>query len=481
MTPKPDSAPAAANEPSVERFTADRRGAIAIWFALSVLLLAVLVMGAIDLTRLLSTRTRLQDSLDASAVAVARMGPQTDAAMDLAGDVVMRREYREGQSTLIVSGFKNGPENSVVAEATATLEPVVLDLVFKGPMRLRVVSEVKRGQEAPVELVMVLDTTKSMEGARLAGLKTAAKNLVAKMTPAGVRNVRIGVVPFGQYVNVGVAARNQPWVDVPADWVETVPKTCSPKTQTTCTGSETYTCTSNNDGVITTRLCTRNTGCTTKPVNPPQEVCSGPSTKAHVFKGCIGSPAYPKNVADDDTARRYPGYLDVACGAEITPLTSSASKVTSAVNALKASGNTYIPAGLAWGFNMLSSPVPLTDAAPYDSSGANLKPRKAMILMTDGANTLALRPPSNGQHLDPNATYTIAQTNGFTAELCRNIKAKKIEVFTVAFEVTDPSIKAILQACATDANHYYDAADAGKLDTAFQNIADALRHIYISR
>ena len=51
----------------------------------------------------------------------------------------------------------------------------------------------------------------------------------------------------------------------------------------------------------------------------------------------------------------------------------------------------------------------------------------------------------------------------------------------MAFNVTDPTIKSILSTCATDSSHYFDATDTGKLLTAFQNIGDSLRSLYIAR
>lgn len=56
-----------------------------------------------------------------------------------------------------------------------------------------------------------------MSGARLKTLKTAATNLVNTLTADPKADVKIAVVPFAQYVNTGVARRNEPWMNVPAD------------------------------------------------------------------------------------------------------------------------------------------------------------------------------------------------------------------------------------------------------------------------
>jgi Mg-chelatase subunit ChlD len=184
-------------------------------------------------------------------------------------------------------------------------------------------------------------------------------------------------------------------------------------------------------------------------------------------------------VSDSDPTRRYPGYLNMTCGSVMTPLTSNMTTVKNAINALSASGETYIPSGLAWGFNALSSPIPLTEAAPYGANGENSNPRKALVLMTDGRNTQRMN-HGNGRH-DVNAASNATEPNNYTKELCTNIKAKNIDVYTVAFEVTDNTIKKILEDCASSPAHYFDASNPAQLTKAFAEISFSLRSLFIAR
>ena len=78
---------------------------------------------------------------------------------------------------------------------------------------------------------------------------------------------------------------------------------------------------------------------------------------------------------------------------------------------------------------------------------------KALILMTDGENT---RAPDYPTH---NSTIA-ALANQLTKEICVNIKNDEIVVYTIAFEVTDPEIKDILEGCATSPSYFFDAASA---------------------
>jgi hypothetical protein len=302
--------------------------------------------------------------------------------------------------------------------------------------------------------------------------------------------VKIGIVPFAQYVNMGVASRTQPWASVPADSSvsTTAPKTTTPSCQkTTCTGTQTYSCTktSTNDGVTTTTqgTCTKSIGCTTVNLNP----CPGPvttmvtTTVTKTFSGCYGSPPYPQNVRDSDAGRLYPGMMNTTCSQQVTPLSTSTSTLTGALNALTASGNTYIPAGLAWGFNMLSPQQPITDAAAYDTKGPNQKPRKVLLLMTDGANTKLMTASTGDHNGNPASGARAVQADTFTKELCANIKAQKIEVYAVAFDIgSDTVARDLVKQCATDANHFYDAADSTELVAAFEAIAASLQALHIS-
>jgi hypothetical protein len=128
---------------------------------------------------------------------------------------------------------------------------------------------------------------------------------------------------------------------------------------------------------------------------------------------------------------------------------------------------------------MISSPIPFTEAAPYAAGGVNSNPRKAIVLMTDGQNTKQMN-KSNGKH-DVTPSGIAIEANTFTAELCKNIKAAKIDVYTVAFQVTDETIKTVLKDCASGPSSYFDAADATALNAAFSEISLSLRSLYIAQ
>jgi Flp pilus assembly protein TadG len=460
------------------RFGRDDRGSIAIIAAMVGLLLVCLTFGVLDVTRASNARQRLQDALDAATLAAARSGATDDAGFKAVGQRYLALRPVDVSDPGLTSDFKQSG-GSIVGTASGYLNPIILGLFIKGPMPVSAVTSVMRDTTLSTEIALVLDTTASMSGSKITTLQAAAKDLVQKVMKGNNPQVKVGVVPFADYVNIGVSRRNETWAAVPADYSVNNPGgVCTDNTKTTClTPSQPYTCTTYNDGVpnLNGTCYTAGQGCTT--VKTGTQSCTKPSVSNYVFYGCVGSPPYPKNVRDDDPTRKYPGFLNVKCTQEFTPLTSDQATVVTATQTLAASGNTYIPAGLAWGFNMLSSATPMTEAAAYDATGTNQRPRKALILMTDGANSNKMN--ANGSTSSVGGAVP-TQANQYSKELCDNIKAQKIEVFTVAFTITDPTAKALVQYCATDAAHYYDATDNVALTAAFQSIADALQQMRIS-
>ena len=85
-----------------------------------------------------------------------------------------------------------------------------------------------------------------------------------------------------------------------------------------------------------------------------------------------------------DAAKPIPGLPNVKCSRPLTRLTNVKADQLAAIDALTAMGETYIPAGLVWGWRTLSTEVPFQDGAP---NTPGTRARKILVLMTDGENT----------------------------------------------------------------------------------------------
>ena len=94
--------------------------------------------------------------------------------------------------------------------------------------------------------------------------------------------------------------------------------------------------------------------------------------------------------------------------------------------------------------------------------------------MTDGSNT---RAPTYPEHNIGNS----ALANAKTQKLCDNIKDKDIVVFTIAFEITNNTIKNILDDCAGNGGGYFDAGNANELQQAFAAITQSIMEMRLTK
>ncbi len=334
---------------------------------------------------------------------------------------------------------------------------------------LAVVSEAPLGSSEPVNIALVLDTTGSMRGTKLTSLKTAANNLITLLDGYDNDSLKVSVVPFSQYVNVGMSRRSASWIDVPDNSSRTGAEVCPTRrdliSRTNCRMENR---TRYNDGVpytVRVRVCDDVWGERYRDTSRP---CY---TRTHNRRwyGCVGSRNAPWNERVAYSGRKIPGLMNTRCGTEIRPLTTNMNTVKSTINALTARGWTYIPSGIAWGWRALDTNEPLTEArGPY---AANTK--KVMIIMTDGANTRS----KNGMGHNGR---DVGKANRTTADMCGNVKDSDIEIYTIAYDITDNATKNLMRNCATNAGMYFDASNAAELNAAFEEIGRNLIRVRLT-
>ena len=448
------------------RFGADQKGAVAVIFSLSLLALLTVAGLALDHARSVSTQSALQADLDATLLHVGKKKQSApdgefnaqEVAKSYLRNLQRTKHADEGRLSLTVSEVAPG---RFKAKASLAVPTTFSKLVGVSKFSVSVSSEIASGDQ-PIEVALVLDNTFSMSGSRLDSLKTAAKSLIdtAFAVERAEQNVKVSLVPFAQYVNVGLANRNQSWMSVPADSTTTEPQVCYQNTpvigQSNC---RTETGTATNDGVpytYTYQTCDYQYG-------PPEQVCYTPTTTL-MWSGCAGSRDYPLETLDDNYDTEVPGVMNAACPSEITPLTNDAAALAGKVDAMVATGDTYIPSGLIWGWRTLSKEAPLEEAEGYGALVQGQPVRKFMVLMSDGKNTLSPVYPAHTGN-DP------ALSDQLSLEICNNIKAKGIEIYTVAFEIPDATAKDVLESCASSPSKFFDAQDGAELNESFRKIA----------
>jgi len=344
-------------------------------------------------------------------------------------------------------------------------------------MTVRAHSEVT-APGGPIEVAMALDTTGSMAGAKIDALKAAATTLNTTLfsVPNASTNVKVGVVPFDYYVNIGTASRGATWLTASADYSTTSYECWDEYPNATYTNPVVRTGTCYNDGTPYTCTWTDYTVNYGAPVNK-----CGNVTYNHTWNGCVGSRAYPQDVqgqADKaDAANQVPALIDYSCARPLQRLTNNQALVQTAIDNLSASGETYIAPGLLWGWRVLSPFQPFSDGAPY-----NGRTKKYLVLMTDGFNTHSPNYPNHeGSNIGDAACSDVTAANCLTKKTCDAIKAQNITIYSVAFQVTDLTIKGILQNCASSSAGYFDSASATDLQNAFVAIGNSITAIRITR
>lgn len=139
-------------------------------------------------------------------------------------------------------------------------------------------------------------------------------------------------------------------------------------------------------------------------------------------------------------------------------------------------GNTFIPGGLIWAWNMLTPEAPLTKAAPNTDDTV----LKVVILITDGVNTASPLYPGGAVVAlggTPSPYYkTRAEVDALTRTVCTNMKKYGIKIYTVraANKASDSSARQLLRDCASDPSMAYDATTYFGTPATFATLAQAV-------
>lgn len=506
--------------------TLDDRGNVAIVAALTMAPICLAGLGAVDLARATSAKSQLQDALDAAALGAARSNATTDADLKVAGDRFLTQNLALDSSfSVATTSFRFGENGNVIASAKVTVRPFVAGLLSDGVMDIQAESEVVRAS-VKVEVALVLDTTGSMnEGTKLSDMKKAAKEFVNKMEEASKKSVepdsvKISLVPFSSTVRVdGATYRNATWMD--QNGISPI----NNEIFTTSSGTQ--------QGNRFTLFATAGTswgGCMEMRKAPydVQDTAPTTGTPATLYTPffAVDEPdnktsGYGQDFQNDYVAdgtsssnwrvrqgsiTKYGGRKNGTLNSSFGPnrgcalskmrrLSTDFTAIRNDIDALVADGNTNIPIGMAWGWNTLSPSAPFADGIAYNTP----KHQKILVLMTDGENTISQRDTpndgtyaatgyiwqgrvikSNGQPLLQGATddTRTAALDYRLGLICTNMKAKNIEVYTIRVQEGSSSL---LQACASDRDHYYNVTDSSTLTAVFQSIAGQIAALHLAR
>jgi Flp pilus assembly protein TadG len=515
----------------LDRFAKDKRGNVAMMFAIATIPIVGAVGAAIDYSRVSEVRGKLADALDAGVLAVGSQPPMSDAkAFDTVKqwvDLHMGPAY--AQYWKLDSVTQDGDGN-ITAIATGDVETTIARVLGVDKVPLNVKSQAIRSI-GKIELALVLDNTGSMKsGDKIGKLKTAATELVdtlAKLTKTPA-DLKIALVPFSQTVNVGPIYKNAPWLDVAGN---------SASAKKLFGGRKV------NRFSLFRKVGESWGGCVESRAMPYETNGAAPTSGnfASLYvpyfapdepgdKGAKGSGAYNNSyLKDSDLAvvkalfkalglsglddwlmlqadiLKYKGtpfsgttnsmgyQYGPNSGCEIAPLTrltTNVSTVKTAISKMIANGNTDIPMGAAWGWNVLAPQTPFKDGLAYGTKDWT----KIMVLMTDG-NNQNWAGNEEDESLYSGIGYIWQGRMGITSgneaqraaardarltEICNNMKAEGIVIYTMRVDVKDGS-NAALKGCASASDKFYEVADASKLNEAFQSIGKSIEKLRLAQ
>lgn len=435
---------------------------------------------AVDMGRVQIVQSRLQNSIDAAGLAAGSVISTEDPAVQV--NKYFSANFPNGYmgATITNLSVTANEDNSVLTiNVQGTVPTTFMKLFGTNLVNVQASSQITRAQRG-LELALVLDVTGSMNDSAGGGISKlqAAKN--ASISLLNVlygadntsENLWVGLVPFSQAVNVGSSRTNWTVSDSfnwgPTSWYGCVDARETSSLDVTDDPPSTlrfpkyyWPCDSNNAWFGT---------------NGNRDNCGTGSGRQYKS---------PLN-----TSQRGP---NLYCPTPITPLVAEKSTVVDAINALAAQGNTHVGLGAVWGWRLLSPRWQNTWGGQMDTNGLPLAydaplMNKAMVLMTDGDNTIsngsrgAYWYLSNGKLGTTNSGAAVTQLNTRTTNTCASMKANGIIIYSIAFGTSfSTASRNMLRGCASKPEFYFESPTSADLQIVFKKIGDSLANLRVSQ
>ena len=481
---------------SLRRFGAETRGGLAPFIAFSIIPLVAFVGVGTDTARGYILKSKLSYALDAAALAAGKVISSSNRDSDLA--MYFNANFPAGYMDATLDGphsTVSTDNKTITITASATIGTTFMRVLNINSMTVSASTEVT-AQTVLMDVVLSMDVSGSMSQSvsgvqKIAAARTAATTLVNSLfgTNSTSTLLKIGLVPWNSKVNVQTVGAGA--YSTATTVATTVPSFVNPLTG----AAQTQVWIPNNSEVpLLSKPASGWKGCVYarytndaidndadmleglprnvngkdwvawEPVGPSGE----PSSNGGTCSGC--TPCYSKG---------------------ITPMQSDKQTILNSINALtNPTGNTNLPQGLDMAWQVL------TATAPYSESDANPQGQRiqAIVIMTDGENmggkgdaykmafgsgTTAQGNLTTNKRLDWRATQIAANIKATS-----NPPANEVRIY--AIQLGDPPSaeqETVMKTIATgpDAPFYFYAPDAATLQSAFQQIADNLSQLRLSK
>jgi len=187
--------------------------------------------------------------------------------------------------------------------------------------------------------------------------------------------------------------------------------------------------------------------------------------------GCImdRTQNYDTNVTTPSGTSLYPAANDDNCPvASMMTLNYNWTNLGSEIDSMVANGSTNQTIGLQHGW------ATLTSGAPYSAPTLPANTTQYIILVSDGLNT------QDRWYGDGSNQST--SVDGRMSTTCTNAKAAGIVVYTIFVDLNGTQgNSSVLQNCATDSSKYFDLTTSGSIITTFNQIAQQITAVRVSR
>jgi Flp pilus assembly protein TadG len=389
------------------RFGRDERGMFGVIFGLMATVLVALGGAAVDYVMVEQNRTISQVALDAAVLGLqSEIEEQSTTQLGEAALALVRERLNRSDLTLQVLNTTVDKEQGRLRVTIRFNGPTYfVTLVGVHSLGAVVTSEATRRSQR-VEIAMVLDNSGSMaEFNRMGHLKAAAHraaNTFFKDQQPNNANPHmfVGIVPFTQFVNVGTANANAPWIDrqgrssIADDNLLMDPQApitnfdrialfdvLENESWRGCVEARPYPYDTNDTAPISTNPDTlfvplfapdepnrtnfRNTYLDDQPgqcEQPPRNQSWTDRTLQERMCKYDGA-----TVSDASIANARGPNADCPTNA-LTPLSSRKVNIERGLAKMSPQGGTNIAQGVVWGLHMLTPSAPLNEASPFQQS-----------------------------------------------------------------------------------------------------------------
>lgn len=543
---------------SCTRLKRTRRGAVALFVALGIIPLITFVGLAVDTTRGYLVKSRLNQALDAAALAGGRVFDSASRDADI--QMYFKANFPDGFMNAVTTPLVITPDNAnkiLTVTANATMPTSFMHLVNIDTIDVSATAQVQIGA-SNIEVALVLDITQSMNtNNKIGDLKIAANQLIDivvqdQQTPY---YTKIALAPFSYAVNVGsyapdirgpianyaditgvqklgttsatrkikVLAPGHPFNNGDKVFITTVSGITHINNSTSgaynSTNQPTFWTVGNktvDDFILKKADGTDINNWNSSPAwgnysSGGKIFCTVPGCQYQAFQDDSSSHVWRvhqvtscvteriganvnTDVAPSTTyiGRHYPASASECNANVITPLSSDKPGLHAKINALATSGSTAGHIGIAWGWNLVSPNFSYLWPTASEKPAAYGTPKlmKVVVIMTDGDFNTAYYNGVQSQNYSIASSSARANNNANNGSpytqaqaLCANMKApgKDVIVYTVGLGLDTQAAIDLMNQCATSPSHVYLPADGSELQDAFNDIAQKISKLRLTK